>query len=320
MILTLTLNPTIDHVFFVSNFRLGEIVRAQRETRTPSGKGIGCSLVVRELGGETVALGFSAGLAGDMLSAMLSEIDLTHRFIQTEGETRIATVLVDAATNQQSTISAATLHAAPQHLADLLLILQEYTGRAKGIICAGSLPPGLPDDSYRIVVEYARSLGLRTMLDTSGRALEQGIRGLPHILKVNDDELRSLDPGLSLSLATPDAAQRSLVRLSRMLGVWASDAIIVTLGSKGSLAVTWKKGYVVQPPEVAVVNTTGAGDALSAGVMLSLSREECWKQALVWGTAAAASVVMNEGTAICRRSQVEDLLEQVTIQEIEVHD
>ena len=49
MILTLTPNPTIDRVVFVRNFRLGAIVRGEREVVTPSGKGVDASLVLHEL-------------------------------------------------------------------------------------------------------------------------------------------------------------------------------------------------------------------------------------------------------------------------------
>ena len=64
MILTLTPNPTIDRATFVRSFRLGTVVRAEREVVTPSGKGVDASLVIHELGGETVALGLNAGHTG----------------------------------------------------------------------------------------------------------------------------------------------------------------------------------------------------------------------------------------------------------------
>ena len=56
MILTLTPNPTIDRVIFCRSFTLGTVVRAERETVTPSGKGVGASLVIF-LGAYLIALG-----------------------------------------------------------------------------------------------------------------------------------------------------------------------------------------------------------------------------------------------------------------------
>jgi len=344
MILTLTPNPTIDRVLFVHDFCLGATVRAERETVTPSGKGVDASLVIRELGGTTVALGLSAGLAGQIHEGLLDRWGVPHEFVPAEGETRTATVLVDLTAGQQSTISASTLVATAEHLDRLLVLLGRHTGQAWGLICAGSLPPGLPPDAYAHVLRYARQNELVTLLDTSGEALRQGVAGLPHILKINWDELAflgtapaagrgesagtrppigwqvssmpvSVDPRLG-PLAMDDVKALSRALNSR-LGQWCSDALIVTLGGHGALAVTREGSYVVKPLDVPVVNTAGAGDALNGGLMLARSQHKSWPTALALGTAAAASVVMNNGTAVCKREQVEEWMPQVQVRQIE---
>jgi 1-phosphofructokinase family hexose kinase len=323
MILTVTLNPTIDRVIFVRNFRLGTVVRGEREVITPSGKGVGASLVIHELGGDTVAAGLNGGFSGSLLTSLLDEMGVVHDFVSAHGQTRIAVVLVDLAVNQQSTITAPTLAATPEHLLGLLALLDRHAsahgphprpeGRAWGVVCAGSLPPGLPLDSHAHLVRHARQRGLVTLLDTSGGPLRQGVTGLPHVLKVNRDELESLAPKVVRGSGDADDIVELAERLAGRLGEWASDALIVTLGERGALAVTPEGCYHAQPPKVPVVNTAGAGDALSGGVMLARSQGADWPAALALGTAAAASVVMNEGTAICRRAQVEELLPRIRV-------
>jgi len=139
------------------------------------------------------------------------------------------------------------------------------------------------------------------------------VAGLPHILKINQHELASLDPGAAYSPGSPNDIAELAKKLANRLNKWASDALIVTLEDRGALAVTPEACYYARPPRVPVANTAGAGDALSGGIMLARSQGADWPQALSLGTAAAASVVMNEGTAICRREQVEDLLPQVRV-------
>ena len=311
MILTLTPNPTVDRAFFVRDFHLGAVVRAEREVVTPSGKGVDSSLVIHELGGATVAAGLNAGHTGRLLTDLLDEMHIPHDFVPAHGETRTAAVLVDLAAHQQSTITAPTLTATPEHLAQLLALLDRYAGCAWGVICAGNLPPGLPPDSYAHLVRHARQRGLVTLLDSSGDPLRQGVAGLPHTLKVNRNELQSLDPHMTDGPGSADDVTGLASRLAGHLNEWASDALIVTLGARGALAVTLEGCYYARPPQVPVVNTAGAGDALNGGVMLARSQGADWPAALALGTAAAASVVMNEGTAICRREQVEELLPQV---------
>jgi 1-phosphofructokinase family hexose kinase len=313
MILTVTPNPTIDRVIFVRDFRLGATVRGEREVVTPSGKGVGASLVIHELGGETVAAGLNAGPTGRLLTDLLDEWRVPHDFVPGDGETRTAVVLVDLAVERQSTITAPTLSATSEHLSQLLALLDRYAGRAWGMICAGRLAPGLPLDSYARLVRRARQQGLVMLLDSSGEPLRRGVAVLPHILKVNRQELRALDSEMTGGQGTSDDIAELAGRLVGRLGEWASDGLIVTLGARGALAVTSEGCYHAQPPQVRVFNTAGAGDALSGSVMLARSQGADWPSALALGTAAAASVVMNEGTAICHREQVEELLPQVRV-------
>jgi 1-phosphofructokinase family hexose kinase len=310
MILTLTPNPTIDRVVFCRNFSLGTVVRAEAESVTPCGKGVAASVVIHELGGDTVALGLKAGLTGDLHGALLDGLGVEHDLVSARGETRTMVVLVDLAVNQQSSISAPTLQASLAHMPELIGRLEVYAGGAWGLICAGSLPPGLPVDCYTRLLRWARQRGLVTLLDSSGEALRRGVRGLPHVLKVNQRELAELDAGMPTNL------EQLAATLASRLGRWATEALIVTLGERGTLAVTDEGGYHALPPKVPVVNTAGAGDALAGAMMLARSRGSAWPTALALGTAAGASVVMNEGTAICRRKEVEELLPQVRVEEL----
>jgi 1-phosphofructokinase family hexose kinase len=309
MILTLTPNPTLDRVIFVRHFRLGRVVRGEREVVVPSGKGVGASLVIHELGGDTVAAGLNAGFTGDLLARLLDEWGIPHDFIPAHGETRTGVVLVDLAAGQQSTISAPTLTATPGHLPRLLALLDRYAPQAWGVICAGSLPLGLPVDSYAHLLRHARQRGLVTLLDTSGQALRRGVAGLPHILKINQNELASLDADIRMADDMADLTRQ----LSAHLNEWASDALVITLGGRGALAIATEGSYWAPSLEVPVVNTAGAGDALSGGLFLARSRGADWPAALTLGLAAATSVVMNEGTAICRREEVDELLSRVRV-------
>jgi len=313
MILTLTPNPTVDRVLFLRDFQLGATLRAEREVVTPSGKGVDASLVIAELGTDTVAIGLQAGHNGRLLTRLLNERGIRNEFVTAQGETRIALVLIDLAVNQQSTITVPTLQATPEHVSQLLALLEAHSQGAWGVICAGSLPLGVPSDTYVGLLRRAHSLGLTTLLDSSGAALREGIAGQPDILKVNLEEARSLDPTLQGDPMTLGDTVGLVEKLIPRLGQWARDAVIVSLGGLGAVAVTRTCNYFVRSPEVPWANRAGAGDALGAGVMLARSQGTDWPAALTLGIAAAASVVMNEGTAICKREQVAELVLQVEI-------
>jgi len=312
-ILSVTPNPAIDRVIFVRNFHLGAVVRADRQTVTPCGKGVNASMVIHELGGDTVALGLTAGLTGEQHMRLLDELGVAYSFLPTEGEARMQMVLVDKAAGQQSTISTQSMRASPDDLAQLLGLVDRHAEKSWGLLCGGALPPGLPRDSYAQIIHRAREHRLLTLLDSSGDGLRFGLDGFPHILKINLDELAMLDKKAASAIQA--GAQNGIRYLSHRLGDWASDALIITLGANGVLAVTPQAGYAAQALEVPPVNTAGAGDAMAGAIMLSRSRGDGWSKALALGIAAAASVVMTEGTGICHREEVERLVQQVEVHE-----
>ncbi len=172
----------------------------KREMVSPSGKGIDVSLVLHELGAATLAISLNAGLSGKMLAELLAERKLPCRFVAAEGQTRVAALITDLADGRQSTVLAPTLTAGPQHLAALADQVRAQAGASWGLVCAGSLPPGLPLESWAQLLALGQELGLVTLLDSSGPGLRQGIQGLPHILKINGRELAELAEAAQLVL------------------------------------------------------------------------------------------------------------------------
>ena len=58
MIYTVTLNPSLDYIVRMDKLTLGEINRADYEQIKAGGKGINVSIVLHNLGHDSVALGW----------------------------------------------------------------------------------------------------------------------------------------------------------------------------------------------------------------------------------------------------------------------
>jgi len=104
----------------------------------------------------------------------------------------------------------------------------------------------------------------------------------------NRQEYGILFPGEDTALPPADLALRLMERI-RAEGL---RAMVVTLGADGAVWASGagETGYV-PPEEVAVTDTTGAGDAFFAGVSLALTRGEGLPAACRFGTALAARVL-----------------------------
>ena len=91
MVYTVTFNPAIDYVVYISGgLKLNDINRNASEEFQFGGKGINVSNMLRTLGLPTVALGFVAGFIGEGLERGLAEMGLDTDFIHVaEGMTRI---------------------------------------------------------------------------------------------------------------------------------------------------------------------------------------------------------------------------------------
>ena len=71
MIYTVTFNPSLDYIVTVEHLKLGAVNRTNNEIMNPGGKGINVSLVLRNLGYDSTALGFQAGFTGREIARLV---------------------------------------------------------------------------------------------------------------------------------------------------------------------------------------------------------------------------------------------------------
>jgi fructokinase len=86
--------------------------------------------------------------------------------------------------------------------------------------------------------------------------------GRAHVVKLSDDDASWLYPG-----ASPETVVDMILELGPGL-------VVLTLGAEGALARTSAASATVAAPDVTVVDTVGAGDAFSAGLLRRLWEQE----------------------------------------------
>ena len=90
MIVTVTLNPALDHFIFLESFERGVIQRFSQDVFAPGGKGVNVSLLLSSLGVENRALGLAGGFTGRELCRLLEEAGCQTDFVQLpQGNTRV---------------------------------------------------------------------------------------------------------------------------------------------------------------------------------------------------------------------------------------
>ena len=143
MVYTVTFNPAIDYVVHTGEMKLGSTNRSNREEMYFGGKGINVSVVLRELGIQSKALGFTAGFTGEAIENGLAEMGIDTDFVHLKnGNSRINVKIKSAEETELNGQGPDIDDEAVNKLFGKLDKLQN----GDTLILAGSIPASLPSD------------------------------------------------------------------------------------------------------------------------------------------------------------------------------
>ena len=305
MIYTVTLNPALDRAVIVDRLMEEDTVRILKETYYAAGKGIDVSRVIKELGGQTVALGLLGGYDGLHLEGLLINAGVMTDFIRISQQTRTNIILNEKATNRQFVISASgpEINAAEigqfyQHI--LQIKDMDY------LVMSGSLPRGVSPNLYGQLILAGKKKGSFIFLDADGDALKESIAYQPTGIKPNIHELcRLVGKDLKDEIEIIEACDQI-----RRLGL---EYVLVSRGKEGLILSAEGNNIKAVAPPVEVESTVGAGDSTVAGFVLAHSRGENLKDCVRLACAAGTASAQTPGTELCHRGEVEKLLQEVEI-------
>ncbi|MFO7697112.1 MAG: 1-phosphofructokinase [Anaerolineae bacterium] len=304
MIVTVTLNPSLDRTVHFPGVAWGAVNRASRSALDLSGKGVNVSIALRQLGHESVIVGLAAGAFGRVLVEGLQAQGYRCEFVETAGETRSNVTVIEDGTGRSMKLNEAGPPAPPEALAALEARLAGLLSPGDIVALAGSLPPGAPVDTYARLVDVAHGCGALVALDSSGPALAAGCRAAPDLIKPNEHEAAELvGHPLETDLSETLNALRAL----------GPGRVLLSLGATGAAYADGTGCWRATPPPITEVNNVGAGDAALAGAIAAWSEgappEEILRLAVATGTATACL----DGTAFPPRAAVKDVYCRVTV-------
>lgn len=265
MILAITMNPAIDKVYSVNDYKIGGVFRPDSMTATAGGKGLNVARVSSILGEKVMATGLIGGSTGAFIDREVREQGIDSRFVSINGESRICIAVMDRKNNTSTEV----LEPGPTvSEKDCSLFLEHYDRLLDScniVTASGSLPVGVPEDFYYTLIHMAKNKGKRFILDTSGISFKRGILGLPFMIKPNQEEIEKV---LNKGLDSMSDKVRALLEFKEQ-GI---ELPCMTLGKNGAIAVLDKEVYHFYGPPIDVVNTIGSGDSFIAGCAVSLAR------------------------------------------------
>lgn len=302
MIITVTLNPSLDRTLIVHELVRGEVLRAEAAREDPGGKGVNVARALAAHGEQPCAIFPAGGAIGRALVGALQDAGVEVDPVGIEGTTR-ANVTVVEPDGTTTKLNEPGPYLGASDIDAVLDAVENKASAGDWVVIGGSLPPGTEPEIVALLVEASHRSGARAALDTSGKGLVAGLGAGPDLVKPNREELADAVGHGAATVADVVASCHEL----RTLG---ARQVLCSLGADGALVVDAENELHADAPLTEVRNTVGAGDALLAGYLRSIGRGPT--AAIRGGVAWAAAAVATAGTGVPAPDLVDTSAVEVT--------
>lgn len=301
MIMTVTFNPSLDYIVSVDDFRTGQVNRTTRELLFPGGKGLNVSMVLKNLGMDSVAVGFMAGFTGRAIEQMMESRGIDTSFI--EVEEGISRINVKLRSREETEINGMGPAIAAENIDELYKKLDALS-RDDILVLAGSIPSVMPESMYMDIMKYLKGRGVRIIVDATRDLLVNVLPLHPFLIKPNNHELGEI---FGVRLETKE----EVIPYARKMQEKGAENVLISMAGQGALLIDGD-GRVTEsdPPKGKVRNSVGAGDSMVAGFIYGyLTSGGDFERAFYTGLCTGSASAFSDDLAT--RPEVVSLLDQL---------
>ena len=282
MILTIGLNCAYQKVLVFENFNEGAVLRASALYTAASGKGPNCARALKTLGANVLATGFLGGVNGHLILEELKNERVNSDFVLTKANTRICLTIVNKQKNTFTELIEPSGTILPAETAALKKKLAKLLKKTKLVTILGTIPPGVPENFYNLIIKEAAKHRVPVLCDISKEPMFKALPAKPYLIKMNKEEF--------ITTFKTHNIEDQIYKLFKKGISW----VVITDGKENFLAGADGKIYLVTPPKVKAVNGVGSGDSMLAGLAYGISKglspEETLKIASATGAASAMTL------------------------------
>ncbi|MDD3362730.1 MAG: 1-phosphofructokinase family hexose kinase [Hespellia sp.] len=310
MIHTVTLNPAIDTLLYLDEFKKNVTNRLQKVDDTIGGKGTHVSINLKLLGLDSTAYGVVHGKTGQQILDLLTGYGIQSAFLKKEGdkESRTNFLLIEG-TGDCCILASKGIMLTNEDIDKVVSSLYSNIQDGDYLILSGDAT-NCPDvNIYNTIINRLSDKHPKIFLDTSGATLGQCMNESPYLIKPNLDELSSL---VDFPLETEDDIVAGIESLAK----YNIEIIAVSLGGDGSIVKTPEGIYKIVPPSVNVRNTIGCGDCFLSGLIYGLANELNVEDILRIATACSAATAESNTSVGFDQERYQELISKVTIKKL----
>lgn len=300
MINTITLNPSLDYIVKVDDFKAGNVNRTSEENIYPGGKGINVSIVLKNLGVKNRALGFVAGFTGEEIEKLVADYGVDSDFIKLEkGMSRIN---VKLKSKEESEINGMGPDISKVDIEKLYKKLDTLKA-GDFVVLAGSIPSTLPDDIYETIMKDFQHKEINFVVDATKDLLLNVLKYKPFLIKPNHHELGEM---FNVELKNKE----EIIIYAKKLQEIGARNVIISMAGDGAILIEENGEITISDtPKGTLVNSVGAGDSMVGGFLAGIAEDKNIKEAFKMGVATGSASAFSEGLAT--KDKVEELLKQL---------
>lgn len=316
MIISLTLNPSVDYLYEIDSFQLGKLNRFKNPVRMVGGKGINAGRTASILGSKVWATGVLAGKNGELVRSILEKEKFSIDFLDIDGETRnaitimhnngIQTEMIEVGPYVNETIEEEILKK---------IIQQNNISTNIEVICLCGSVNSKNENLYQNFIKIIKKkLGndIKILADISRTQLKNVLESdyKPYFIKPNIHEFSEI---IDTVVNTKDEIVYHLKNSNLFDGV---PLIIVSCGEDGAIAKFNKEIYDLEIPTIDLVNPTGSGDATVGGVAYALDNKLTTEEILRYAMASGVANAMEEAVGFVDKKNVDDIKNKIIIKKL----
>lgn len=309
MIITITPNPAMDESYITEEFRPGRWFRAKEVYRSPGGRGINVSIILKQLGYDSIATGFLAGHTGLSIRDDLLSRGISTNFVNIKGENRTNTFIRDGVGGVETAITDAGPEVYEDAQKRFFWNLDRLLPRATAVQMGGSLPPGVPDNFFREAIDRVRRRNIPVFVDSFGVPLDYAVEALPTVVKIDH---RFMNTIRNISLSALD----HLIEISKRIFDEGVDWIVSSYFNKSNVFCTTKGFFMGEIKMEGILTYRSANDALIAGMVVAREERMGIEDTIRFAMACVQETVRSPEKGLPDRTSVERSLGEITVQKL----
>lgn len=309
MVLTVTINPLLEHRLFFDQIVYPGENRSFKEEFKAGGKGINISRQLNRLGINNLAYTFIGGTNGKIFRNLLDEENINYSPVSIKSELRTSTVLINNNKGNISSFFSPNPSLIQKEIDEFKTKLEKMIKNSSIVVFSGSIPT---DNAAEILFEgikIANKDDKPVVLDTYGKHLEECFKLAPLAIHNTIDEINS---SLNYSLRE----EKEILDFFDKLYSYGIKLAFLTNGEKEFYSSKYDFKYKIIPPKINAINPTGSGDAFTAGIIHGLERSLVYEEMLANSTALGALNAEKLDASNVNINDMHKLVDKVKIESI----